>query len=290
MLEIGKFNDVIVVDSSPVGLLVEKYNDNPSEERETALLPSTELNQLKNESLGVGSRFNGFVYYSETTDLLVSTSNIPIQIDEFAILTATGSIDSGAFFDWKLPRDLFVPQGMQHRPIDAGLNYVVRLIHDEERQKLIGTTKLHRYLNEDGEGQFSLGEPVDLIIYDKTDLGYKAIVNNTHQGLLFHSDMFKKLAIGERTKGFIKQIREDGKINLSLQLTSKKGIMSLSDQILEDLVAHGGISSLTDKSPSEEIHARFDVSKNAYKKALGTLYKAKKIKIEKSHISLITKI
>jgi predicted RNA-binding protein (virulence factor B family) len=179
---------------------------------------------------------------------------------------------------------------MQHRPIDAGLNYVVRLIHDEERQKLIGTTKLHRYLNEDGEGQFSLGEPVDLIIYDKTDLGYKAIVNNTHQGLLFHSDMFKKLAIGERTKGFIKQIREDGKINLSLQLTSKKGIMSLSDQILDDLVAHGGISSLTDKSPSEEIHARFDVSKNAYKKALGSLYKAKKIKIEKSHISLITKI
>jgi predicted RNA-binding protein (virulence factor B family) len=288
MLEIGKFNEVVVVDSSPVGLLVTEYNaDSLDIDEETALLPASELNKIKDKALGIGSQFSGFIYYSDTADLLVSALDIPIQLDEFAILTATGAIDSGAFFDWTLPRDLFVPQGMQHRPIDAGLDYVVRLIHDEDRQKLIGTTKLHRYLNEDGEGHFSAGDAVDLIIYDKTDLGYKAIINNTHQGLLFHSDMFKKLAIGERTSGFIKQIREDGKINLSLQITSNKGILSLSEQIIEDLEAHGGISSLTDKSPSQEIQARFDVSKNAYKKALGTLYKAKKIKIEKTHISLI---
>lgn len=284
MLEIGKYNDVVVIDSSPVGITVAT-----KDKTESALLPASEVSLLRNIDLSVGSELKVFIYYSETSDLLASALDIPIQIGEFAVLLATGAIESGAFFDWKLSRDLFVPQGMQHRPIDSGLHYVVRLIHDEERQKLIGTTKLHRYLNEDGTAQFSEGDPVDLIIYDNTDLGYKAIVNTTHQGLLFHSDMFRKLAIGQRTRGFIKQIREDGKINLSLQITSKKGILSLSDQILEDLEAHGGISSLTDKSPSEEIYARFDVSKNAYKKALGTLYKAKKIKIEKTHISLVNK-
>lgn len=288
MLKIGKYNQLTVVDQSPVGFILAESSTRDEASAQTALLPMSELSANEDEQPSIGTELRVFIYYSSTNDLLASMLDVPFEVDEYALLTSTGSANAGAFFDWKLPRDLLVPKALQHKPLDTGLSYVVRLIHDEERQKLIGSTKLHRFLIETGD-YFEEGQQVDLMIFDKTNLGYKAIVNGTHQGLLFHSDLFKGLAIGEKTKGFIKQIREDGKINLILQQTGKQSIKSLSDQILDDLEAHGGISTLTDKSPSAEIQARFDVSKNAYKKALGTLYKTKRIKIEKTHISLITK-
>jgi len=279
MLEIGKFNTLTVTEHSPAGATLQNENGN------AVLLPASELGFSQENYPAIGASITVYIYYDQSANLLASTLKVPLQVDEFAVLVSTGSNDIGAFFDWKLPRDLLVPKSFQHKPLDAGLAYVVRLIHDEERQKLVGSTKIHRYLNESGD-DLSEGQEVDLMVFDSTNLGYKAIVNGTHQGLLYHSDLFMKLKTGQRLTGYIKSIREDGKIDLSLQKPGKEGRIDLFQQILDDLEAHGGISTITDKSPADEIFARYSVSKGAYKRALGNLYKKKKINIEKSHISL----
>lgn len=193
---------------------------------------------------------------------------------------------SAHFFDWGLERDLLVPKSMQHKPMDIGLSYVVFLLDDPDNRKMIGCTKLYRFLDETTD-DLSIGEAVSIIVFDETSLGFKCVINKQYQGLLFKSDLFKRLAVGDQLTAYVKQIREDGKIDLSLQKEGKVARSDLATQIMDDLVAHGGISTLTDKSAAEEIFARYQVSKGAYKRAIGTLYKDKKILLSKTHISIV---
>lgn len=204
---------------------------------------------------------------------------------ECALLRAVNVTRAGTFMTWREGQDLMVPISQQQTPMKKGQSYVVYVLMDPDG-KMIGSTKLHRYLSEDAT-PLKLREKVDLMIVGKTPLGYKAVINNTHLGLLFKEEVFTPFEPGDRTVGYIKSIREDRKINLTLELHERSAQDVLADRIIEHLKAHDGVSDLTDYSPPEAIYKQFGVSKGKYKKALGRLYKKRLITVEKEKIALI---
>lgn len=202
------------------------------------------------------------------------------------LLKAINTTRAGTFMEWREGQDLLVPISQQLAPMQRGKSYVVYLLLDPDG-RMIGSTKLHRYLAEEAT-PLKLREKVDLMIVSETDLGYKAVINGTHLGLLFKNETFQPLKPGDRTTGYIKSIREDRKINLALKLHEGNPQDELAERILEFLKAHGGASTLTDYSPPEAIYKQFQVSKAKYKKALGRLYKKRLIKLEKDRVTLLT--
>jgi predicted RNA-binding protein (virulence factor B family) len=276
MLQIGKFNQLKVVNQLPFGFQLDggafgyvllRHIDTP-------------------EGCKVGDLLNVFVYH-DSDDRLVGTFNKPYaQINECAVLRVAAVNKVGAFLDWGLDKDLLLPFNEQERPVSEGMSVVVYVFYDDETERVVASAKLRDFLSEDGT-DLTAKQSAELIVYAQTDMGYKAVVNKTHLGLIYKDEAFKKLRVGQRIKGYIKHIRDDNKIDLSVQLHDDQARKSLADQIIEDLEAHGGISTLTDKSPAEEIYQRFNVSKNTYKKALGGLYKTKLIKLDKTKVTLL---
>jgi predicted RNA-binding protein (virulence factor B family) len=207
------------------------------------------------------------------------------QEGECALLRAVNITRAGVFMEWREGQDLLIPVSQQQAPMRKGQYYVVYVMMDPEG-KMIGSTKLHRYLSEDAT-PLKLREKVDLMIVSETDLGYKAVVNNTHLGLLFKNEIFQKFKTGDKTTGFIKSIREDRRINLALELHERNSQDELADRIVQFLKENSGESSLTDYSPPEVIYKQFGVSKGKYKKALGKLYKQRRIGVTKDKITLL---
>lgn len=278
---IGQVNELIVTDELPFGYSL-SYAGNESDLNESVFMPVSDANAqfVKGQSL------DAFVYYAQDGSIQATQKDMPIRVNDFALLTCTGATDFGAFFDWGLERDLLVPKSMQHKPMDVGLSYVVYLLEDPDNRKLVGCSKLYRFLKETSDDLVA-GQEVSVLVFDETSLGFKCVINKEYQGLLFKSDLFKRLSVGDQLTAFIKQVREDGKIDLSLQRQGKAARKDLGDEIIDDLKAHGGISTLTDKSAADEIFARYHVSKGAYKRAIGTLYKQKRILLSKTHITLV---
>lgn len=209
----------------------------------------------------------------------------PAQAGECTLLRAVNITRAGAFMEWLPGQDLLVPISQLLSPMQKGKFYVVYLLLDPQ-QRIIGSTKLHRYLAEDA-APLKLREQVKLMIVSETDLGYKAVINGTHLGLLFKNEVFQKFQPGDRTTGYIKAIRKDRKINLGLQLPQRSAQEDLCDRILAFLKEHDGVSTITDYSPPEEIYQQFAVSKGNYKKALGVLYKKRRISVAKDKITLL---
>jgi len=218
-----------------------------------------------------------------------STKNTPdapdAQAGQCVLLKAINTTKAGTFMEWREGQDLLIPVSQQLAPMRRGDFYVVFLLLDPNG-RMIGSTKLHRHLSEEAT-PLKLREKVELMIVSETDLGYKAVINGTHLGLLFKNETFEKLKPGDKTTGYIKSIREDRKINLTLKLHEGSAQDALGDQILEFLKASGGRSELTDYSPPEAIYRQFGVSKGKYKKALGALYKKRLIRLGKEEISLL---
>jgi hypothetical protein len=213
-------------------------------------------------------------------------TNTPIaQAGECALLRAVNITRAGAFMEWREGQDLLVPISQQLAPMQKGKSYVVYLLLDPQ-QRTIGSTRLDRYLAEDAT-PLKPREKVDLMIVSESDLGYKAVVNGSHLGLLFKSEVFQRLRPGDKTTGYIKSIREDRKINLALHLHERSAQDELADRILRYLEEHDGVSTLTDYSPPEAIYRQFGVSKGNYKKALGSLYKKRRISVAKDKITLL---
>jgi predicted RNA-binding protein (virulence factor B family) len=207
------------------------------------------------------------------------------QVGECALLKVINTTRAGTFMEWREGQDLLIPISQQLSPMQRGKSYVVYLLLDPQ-ERVIGSTKLHRYFAEDAT-PLKPREQVDLLIVSETDLGYKAVVNGTHLGLLFKSEVFQKFQPGDKTSGFIKSIREDRKINLCLQLHQKSAQQELADRILLFLKENDGVSSLTDYSPPDTIYKQYGVSKGNYKKALGVLYKKRRISVTKDKITLL---
>jgi len=207
------------------------------------------------------------------------------QEGECAFLRAVNVTRAGTFMAWQEDQDLLIPISQQQAPMKKGQSYVVFVMKDPQG-KMIGSTRLHRYLSEDAT-PLKLREEVELMIVGESRLGYKAVINNTHLGLLFQDDVFQKFKPGDKTTGYIKSIREDRRINLALKLHQRNSQDELVDRIIEHLQQNEGASTLTDYSPPDDIYKAFGVSKGNYKKALGKLYKQRRISLDREKIILL---
>lgn len=234
----------------------------------------------------VGDEVTVFLYRDSEAVLTGTTARPRAELGQCAFMKVVAVTKSGVFVDWGLPKDLFVPASEQYKPLEEGRSYVILVYLDERTGRLAGTAKLHSHLNEDGSG-FVPGQEVDLLICGFSDIGFKAVVDNTHLGLIFRDDAPGELRYGQRVRGYVKAVRPDNKLDLSLLPPGLSGVDLLAGRIVEYLRANGGVCPLTDKSPSEQIAAAFGTSKSAFKKALGRLYKDRKIRLEPDRIVLI---
>ena len=243
-------------------------------------------NRYVPDGLDIDDWLDVFLYF-DSDDLLIATTETPkAMVGDIQLLKVIDTNRVGAFLDWGLPKDLLVPYGEQQHPMKQGESYVVYVFHDHNTDRILASSKLNRYFEEEAT-DLEPRQKVDLKVFDKTELGYKVIINNQYLGLIFHGDAFRSLAMGEQLPGYIKTIREDGKIDVIISQHSPQGDNSLEDQILAHLKKCGGESNLTDKSNPDLIYRQFKVSKKKYKNALGALYKRKLIVITREKISLV---
>jgi len=279
MLEVGKQNTMRVIKRLPFGAILVHDDDESAEE---VLIPK----RYEPENCQINDIVNVFVYL-DSEDRIIATTETPFaHVEGFGFLKVVDVNKTGAFFDWGLSKDLLVPYGEQMYPVKVGSYHMVYLYLDDRSSRITGSLKIDKWLKEE-TFYLKQDQAVDLMIYAKTELGFKAIVNNDYSGLLYKNEIFQTLNIGDKLQGFIKQIRPDNKIDLTLQKPSEETRDALTDTILEDLKQQGGSSTLTDKSNPEDIYAYYGVSKKSYKKALGALYKKRLIVIDKDKVSLI---
>lgn len=224
--------------------------------------------------------------YLDSEDRIIATTEEPLATaGDFALLKVVSVNQVGAFLDWGLPKDLLVPFSEQKSKMEEGHWYIVYVYVDDESRRMVATTKLDKYLD-NVPPEYHAGQEVQLMIHSKTDIGYKAIVNNMHWGMLYQNEVFRPLKSGEQLPGYIKQVREDEKLDVSLQKPGIESAMDLSDRILSMLKEQGGFLAVTDKSSPETIYSFFGESKKNYKKAVGMLYKKRIITMESDGIRL----
>lgn len=225
--------------------------------------------------------------YLDSEDRIIATREKPYAIaDEIAVLEVVAVNSVGAFLDWGLPKDLFVPYREQREEMTAGEKEVVAIFYDEHSGRLVASSKLTKFLSDDPV-QAKEGDVVDLIICHETELGRNAIINGTHWGLIHQGDIFQTLSLGDKVTGYIKQIREDGKIDLCLKKLGYGKVSGLAGEILDALDEADGFLPLNDKSTPAAISGKFGSSKKAFKMAIGKLYKQELITIGPEGIRLI---
>lgn len=242
----------------------------------------------RNETIGtatVGDQVDVFIH-CDSEDRPIATMKRPkVMPGEFACLECIATTAIGSFMDWGLAKDLFVPFREQNNRLDVGKSYVVYVYVDANSDRIVASRRLNRHFSKEAP-DYEPGQEVDLIVYAKTDLGYKAIINGKHSGVLFANQVFRKLAPGEPVKGYITQVRPDGKIDLTLEAPGRTRIDDLESRIEAELQHRGGHWELCDSSPPEEINAALGVSKKAFKQATGALFRKRKITIGKDGIRL----
>ena len=276
MVNIGQINTLVVVKKVDFGVYLD------GKELGDILLPE----RYVPASCMLKDELDVFIYL-DSEDLLIATTQTPkAMVGECAYLKVIEVNAVGAFLDWGLPKDLLVPYGEQQTPMEVGHSYVVTLYIDEASDRIAASSRLKKFVV-DTSPYFKPQQQVELLICERTELGYKAIVNQAVIGLLFNSDVVKPVSYGERLEGYVKQVREDNKLDLCLQLVSREALDALSQEILAFIEAQGGVITLTDKSAPEDIAKQFGVSKSSYKKALGKLYQKRLVLIEKKSVSLV---
>ncbi len=275
MLFIGKYNDLTITRDSDQGL----YLENP--QGEEVLLP----NRYVTEEMRPDDRIRVFVY-TDSEDRPVATTEKPLAMrDEFAYLEAVDVNNSGAFMDWGLSKDILVPHSEQLTPMERGKKYLVFVHLDRLTNRMIASPRLNRFVDNE-RLTIAEGDEVDLIIWERTDLGYNVIVNEFHKGLIFESDIFKTLHIGDRMKGYVKKIREENKLDITLEKIGVERFEPLIQRIIDALNKNNGFLPLHDDSPPEEISKTLGMSKRNFKKSIGNLWKNKVITFEENGIRL----
>lgn len=275
-IELGKFNQLEVVKQVDFGM----YLDG-GEEGEI-LLPT----RYVPEDCKVGDWLNVFLYLDNEERLIATTLTPLVQVGEFACLEVSWVNQFGAFLNWGLMKDLFVPFSEQKMKMQVGNKYVIHAYIDDESFRIVASAKVDRYLSKE-KAPYQPGEEVNILIWQKTDLGFKAIIENMYSGLLYDSEIFQTLHTGDTLKAYIKQVREDGKIDLILQKPGFEKVDDFSKTLYHYIADHGGRIGLNDKSPAEEIYDVFGVSKKTFKKAVGDLYKKRLILLHEDGIKLV---
>ena len=274
-IELGKFNKLEVVKEVEFGM----YLDG-GEEGEI-LLPL----RYVPEECKVGDKLNVFIYLDNEERLVATTLTPLVQVGQFACLEVAWVNQYGAFLDWGLMKDLFVPFREQKLKMQVGRKYVVHAHLDDESYRIVASAKVERYLSKE-RAAYQPGEEGEIWIWQKTDLGFKAIIEHQYGGLLYESEIFRPLQAGMTLKAYVKQVREDGKIDLMLQKPGAGKVEDFAVTLLEYIREQGGTTSLNDKSPAEDIYAVFGVSKKTFKKAVGDLYKKQLVILEDNKIRI----
>lgn len=274
-IELGKFNQLEVVKEVDFGL----YLDG-GEEGEI-LLPT----RYVPEGCQVGDMLNVFLYLDIDERLIATTLTPLVQVGQFACLEVAWVNQFGAFLNWGLMKDLFIPFSEQKMKMQVGRKYVIHAHLDDESYRIVASAKVERYLSKDIP-DYAPGTEVDILIWQKTDLGFKAIIDNKHSGLLYENEIFCTLETGMQMRAFVKQVREDGKVDLILQKPGFEKIDDFSKTLLDYIKEHGGRIHLNDKSPAEDIYDTFGVSKKTFKKGVGDLYKKRLISLQENGITL----
>lgn len=253
------------------------------EEGNEVLLP----NAYVSPELKLGDDISVFVYLDNGERITATTLKPKLELEQFAFLEIKQVNAAGAFADMGIVKQLMIPFREQEEKLEEGQFAVVFMLLDEETDRLIGSTKVRDFLFFD-ELDVEEGDEVDLLFYRKTDLGMSAIVNNMFQGLVFKTDIHKRVSIGDSLKGYVKKIREDGKIDVVLEPMGYKNVIdSVSQQVLDAITKNNGVLYLSDKSNPDDIKKQLGMSKKVFKKALGNLYKNKLVVLEERATKLV---
>ena len=274
-VKLGKYNQLEVVKTVDFGVYLDGGDDGE------ILLPS----RYVPEGCKPGDVLNVFIYLDNEERLVATTLEPYVQVGEFACLEVAWVNEYGAFLDWGLMKDLFVPFREQKMKMQKGHRYVVHAHVDEDSYRIMASAKVERYLSKElPEDQ--PGEEVEVMAWQKTDLGYKVIVDNKFGGLVYQKEIFKPLEPGMRMQAFVRQVREDGKIDLTLQKDGLQKVGDFAEILLQYIKDNGGHTSLNDKSAAEDIYDTFGVSKKTFKKAVGDLYKKRLVILVEGGIQL----
>jgi predicted RNA-binding protein (virulence factor B family) len=275
MARIGVFNTLEIVKQVDFGVYLD------GADLGEVLLPTK---QVPADSQ-VGDKVDVFIYLDSEDRIIATTRKPYAKVGEFASLEVVAVNDTGTFLDWGLEKDLMVPYGEQKQRLEVGKRYLVFIYIDRVDRRITASAKIDKFLDHT-EVKYQAGECVDLIIGGQTDLGFKAIVNSAHWGVIYKDEVFEYLKPGAKRKGYIKRIREDGKIDLSLTRPASEQRDVLSQKVLDELNKLGGYLAISDKSPPEVIYKKFSVSKRIYKQTIGGLFKQGLITIEPKGIRI----
>jgi hypothetical protein len=278
MIELGNYNELTILRSTSVGLFL------GDDDVDDLLLPS----KYEPEDFEIGDKIEVFCYLDHEERPIATTLKPFIKRNSFAYLRVAEVNEIGAFMDWGLEKHLLVPYREQRNKMVAGSWEVVYCYLDEKSFRLVASSRLSKFLNNESVN-LRVNEEVSLLVYRRSELGWDVVVNNMHRGLIFHSDVFQKIQVGDTLQGFVKQIRPDKKLDIVLQPIGLKALEPAADQIFQALQEQGGFLKLNDSSSPEEIRSVLSMSKKTFKKAIGTLYKDKKITLEDDGIHLVAK-
>ena len=275
MIITGKMNKLREVRETEAGLHL------GDEEGNEVLLPASH----SKEKFKRGQEREVFIYTDGEGKLLASSNKPYAELNTFFYLRVTAVTPIGAFLDWGLEKDLLVPYNEQKTDMEEGIFYVVYIFLDEVSNRIVASSKLDKFFETENI-LLEEGQPVDILIYEESQLGFSCIVDNTYKGLIYHNDIFKDVFIGDELKGFVRNIREDKLIDISFQKSGFKNVLDSTEVVYNYIVKNNGYTSLNDKSTPEEISVKLSMSKATFKKAIGILYRHRRVLIKPDGVYL----
>lgn len=276
MLHLGIKNTLRILRGTTVGMFL------GDDEENDVLLPK----KYVPEDAVVGDDIEVFIYKDSEDRIIATTLEPKIYLNQFACLQVKAVTAIGAFLDWGLEKDLFVPFREQNKKMEEGKWYAVYLYLDEDTERLVASCKVNRYFEKENI-DLQIGQEVDLLIFEETDMGLNAIINNKYKGLLYENEIFQRIKVGTQIKGFVKNIREDNRVDLSLQKQGYENVEPNAERILTKLKNNNGFLDITDKSDANYVMYQLEMSKKTFKKAVGALYRQRIIRLEEDGIYLV---
>lgn len=277
-VRLGRYNQLEVVKEVDFGVYLDGGDDGE------ILLPA----RYVPEDCQPGDMLNVFIYLDNEERLVATTLTPYAQVGDFACLEVAWTNQYGAFLDWGLMKDLFVPFREQKNKMEKGERYVVHVHLDEDSYRIMASAKVERYLSSDMP-PYHPGDGVEILVWQRTDLGYKVIVDNRFGGLIYATDVVRPLSTSTKTEAYVRQVRPDGKIDIVLQPDGPRKVDDFAEVLLDYIRQHDGFTTFQDKTPAEDIYATFGVSKKTFKKAVGDLYKKHLVTLEEGGIRLCEK-
>ncbi len=268
MIKLGDYNTLTVVKEVDFGI----YLDGGDEGE--ILMPK----RYVPEGTQPGDQIETFIYLDNEERPVATTERPLAKVGDFAYLEVAWVNEYGAFLKWGLMKDLFCPFREQKKRMEIGESYIVHVHLDDDSYRIMASAKIERYFDERAP-MFKHGQEVDLLVWQKTEMGFKVIIDNRYPGLVYEDQVFRYIHTGDRTKGYINTVRPDGKVDVTLQPTGRRQTLDFSEELLQYLKDNGGHCDLGDKSDAEDIKHRFHVSKKTFKRAVGDLYKRRLITI-----------